>query len=118
METYRNKLKTLLGIPLDDTSQDGQLDFALETVIAAVLANINHTTVPVALDNVVVLIARDFWRAEKAKDDPTSLPQTVQSVKRGDVTTTFSAPISGAGPGAAFVQAYEGQLKAYRKMRW
>lgn len=118
MENYRSKLKTLLGIAADDSSQDGMLDFVLETVLSDILTYINWTELPTQLDNTLVLIARDFCRAEKAKTDPASLPQTVQSVKRGDVTTAFSAPVSGAGPGAAFVQDYAAQLNAYRKLRW
>ncbi|MFB6364252.1 phage head-tail connector protein [Paenibacillus elgii] len=117
MEAYLNKLKPLLGISRDDPSKDEQLVFILETIIQEVKTYCNIKEIPSALENIVVLIAKDFYRSEQAKTNPESQPQVVQSIKRGDVQTTFAAS-SGGGPGAAFVQNYKGQLNAFRKLRW
>ncbi|MGF9913733.1 phage head-tail connector protein [Paenibacillus ehimensis] len=117
MEPYLNKLKPLLGIALEDASKDGQLTFILETVVQEVKTYCNIKEIPSALENIVVLIAKDFYRSEQAKTNPESQPQAIQSIKRGDVQTTFAAS-SGGGPGTAFVQGYKGQLNAFRKLRW
>ncbi|MEC0269407.1 hypothetical protein [Paenibacillus anseongense] len=116
---YVLRLKELLGIPVEDISKDPQLTFTIEIVIQAVLTWCNISVIPIELELVVLQIAEDQYRTKYAAEfsDATS---AVQSVKRGDVTTTFSSvkPNIKAGPGASFVQAYESQLAAFRKLRW
>lgn len=118
METFLIKLKSLLGIPVDDTSKDGRLSFALEFVVDAIKNYCNIKEIPSELENVVLQMAEDYYRSKYADEFPQT--QAIQSVKRGDVTTTFGASksIVKAGPGAAFVQNYAAQLNAFRKLRW
>lgn len=118
METYLNKLKALLGIPSDDTSKDLQLSFALTFVTDAIKSYCNITDIPADLESVVLQMAEDYYRSKYPEEFPQA--QAVQSVKRGDVTTTFGAAKASvkAGPGAAFVQNYAAQLNAFRKLRW
>lgn len=116
---YLFKLKELLGISVDDSSKDSRLTFTIEIVIQAVLLWCNISVIPQALENTILQIAEDQYRMKYSVEFPESAP-SIQSVKRGDVTTTFGAATSTvkAGPGASFVQAYESQLKAFRKLRW
>lgn len=118
MDTYLIKLKSLLGIPVDDTSKDGRLSFAIEFVTDAIKTYCNFPDVPSDLENVVLQMAEDYYRSKYPEEFPQA--QAIQSVKRGDVTTTFGAVKASvkAGPGAAFVQNYTAQLNAYRKLRW
>lgn len=116
---YLEKLKGLLGIPLDDQSKDARLVFTIDSVVQAVLIWCNITEVPQALDLVVLQITEDKYRTKYSTEFPEA-QQSVQSVKRGDVTTTFLAAKStvNAGNGAAFLDDYTAQLMAYRKLRW
>ncbi|GAA4827998.1 hypothetical protein GCM10023310_00860 [Paenibacillus vulneris] len=112
-DPYLIKLKSLLGIGPGDISKDDRLLFAIETVVQGVMSYCNITEIPPALVNTVVLIAKDYDKSQ----NPEETSQMVQSVKRGDVQTTFFNSGSG-GPGASFVQAYSKQLNAFRKLRW
>lgn len=118
MESYLIKLKTLLGIPVDDTSKDGRLVFSLEFVVDSIKTYCNIAEIPAALGHVVLQMAEDYYRSKYPDEFPQS--QSIQSVKRGDVTTTFGSAKANikSGPGAAFVQNYVAQLNAFRKLRW
>lgn len=119
IEEYIAKLKGLLSFPLDDTTKDNRLLCTLEIVIQAVMTYCNITAIPIALNNVVLQIAEDQYRTKYSSEFPET-EQALQSIKRGDVTTTFGAAKSmvKTGPGASFVQQYESQLIAFRKLRW
>lgn len=118
METYLIKLKSLLGIPVDDTSKDGRISFALGFVTNAIKSYCNLAEVPAALENVVLQMAEDYYRSKYPEEFPQA--QAIQSVKRGDVTTTFGSAKASvkSGAGAAFVQNYTAQLNAFRRLRW
>lgn len=116
---YLPRLKSLLGIEQSDTSKDDRLLFALESIVNGINTYCNLTVIPAALDNVVLQIAEDYYRAKYPTEFEQAAPAVV-SVKRGDVQTNFAAPKGAvvAGPGAAFVQNYAAQLNAFRRMRW
>lgn len=119
IEEYMAKLKGLLSFPLDDTTKDNRLLFTLETVIQVVLTYCNITVIPAALNNVILQITEDYYRSKYTDEFPQTA-QSIQSVKRGDVQTNFGSakPTVKAGPGVSFVQAYENQLRAFRRLRW
>lgn len=117
------KMKLLLGITGNE--KDGLLQFVLDTVTDMV-KNYCHMSIdeatPAQLENVVVRMAVDMWRAEGYGNE-TNGNAEVTSVKRGDVTTSFR-PVggdfnanTGAG-GADFIKAYTKQLNAFRKVGW
>lgn len=118
METHLTNLKALLGIPNDDDSKDVRLSFALTLVTDAIKSYCNIADIPAALENVVLQMAEDYYRSKYPDEFPQA--QAVQSVRRGDVTTTFGSAKASvkAGPGASFVQNYAAQLNAFRKLRW
>jgi hypothetical protein len=116
---YLPKLKQLLSIPLDDTAKDARLLFALETIVQEIKTYCNISSIPEALDNVLLHIAEDYYRTKY----PTEFEQTtpaVTSIKRGDVTTAFGSAKATVtvGSGAAFVRNYAAQLQAFRRLRW
>ncbi len=112
------KLKAMLDIPPEDTSKDERLSFVLETVVQAVKTYCRLSLLPPELDLVIVQIAEDYYRTKYADEFPKET--VIQSVKRGDVQTTFGAakPTVRAGSDAQFVQGYASQLRAFRRMRW
>lgn len=115
---YLDRLKQLLGIPIELTTKDFQLTFA-PINCPGIKTFCNITKIPKELDTVVLQIAEDYYRAKY----PTEFEQTapaVTSIKRGDVTTTFGSAKATVtvGSGAAFVRNYEAQLVAFRRMRW
>lgn len=116
---YLPGLKVLLGIPIENVLKDFQLTFVLESIVQAIKTFCNITSIPPALDTVVLQIAEDYYRAKY----PTEFEQTapvVTSIKRGDVTTAFGSAkaVVTVGSGASFVRNYEAQLVAFRRMRW
>ncbi|MEK5415880.1 hypothetical protein [Paenibacillus sp. FSL L8-0708] len=116
---YFFKLKQLLGIPIEAIAKDFQIKFALESIVQGIKTFCNITSIPRELDIVVLQIAEDYYRAKYPTEFEQSAP-AVTSIKRGDVTTNFGSAkaIVTVGSGAAFVLNYEGQLIAFRRMRW
>ncbi|MEK5277677.1 MULTISPECIES: hypothetical protein [Paenibacillus] len=116
---YFFKLKQLLGIPIETTTKDFQLTFALESIIQAIKTFCNIASIPRELDTVVLQIAEDYYRAKYSTEFELAAP-AVTSIKRGDVTTAFGSAkaIVTVGSGAAFIRNYEAQLIAFRRMRW
>ncbi|WP_445671642.1 phage head-tail connector protein [Paenibacillus sp. FSL K6-2859] len=118
-EKYLDKLKGLLLIPIEDLSKNSRLLFVLETIVQEIKTYCNISSIPEALDNVVLHIAEDYYRTKY----PTEFEQTapaVTSIKRGDVTTVFGSAKATVvvGSGAAFVRNYSAQLNAFRRLRW
>lgn len=116
---YLPKLKQLLSITIEDTSKDQRLLFALETIVQEIKTYCNISSIPEALDNVLLHIAEDYYRTKY----PTEFEQTapaVTSIKRGDVTTAFGSATATVtvGSGATFVRNYPAQLQAFRRLRW
>lgn len=116
---YLPKLKQLLSIPLDDTAKDARLLFALETIVQEIKTYCNISSIPEALDNVLLHIAEDYYRTKYPTEFEQSAP-AVTSIKRGDVTTAFGSAKATVtvGSGAAFVRNYGAQLQAFRRLRW
>lgn len=116
------KLKRVLGKTDASESESALLKDALDDALNAVKAYCNFKPddpIPPGLDSTVVRIAADIWRADGYGSE--SAPQTVTSVKRGDVTTSFaSVGYSGASgsDGAGFAHAYTNILNSYRKLVW
>ncbi|MGG1554995.1 phage head-tail connector protein [Paenibacillus ferrarius] len=119
MDEYLIKFKNLLGIPLFETEKDFRLRFVLETVVSDIMTYCNITEIPAALNNVVLMIAEDYYRTKYPTEFEQSAPAVV-SVERGDVQTNFGSAKATvvAGQGAGFVQNYAAHLNAFRRMRW
>lgn len=111
-----DKLKMLLGV--QDDAQDGLLEFALDTARSLILGYCNIDRVPKALETVMLRMAMDVYRAAGLGAE--QAPQTVQSVKRGDVTTTYSVAGStgSTSDSTGILASYERELRPFRKLRW
>lgn len=119
IQKYLIRLKQLLLIPIENETKDFKLLFALQTIVQEIKTYCNISSIPEALDNVLLHIAEDYYRTKY----PTEFEQTapaVTSIKRGDVTTAFGSAKGTVtvGSGAAFVRNYSAQLNAFRRLRW
>lgn len=119
IQKYLIRLKQLLLIPIENETKDFKLLFALQTIVQEIKTYCNISSIPEALDNVLLHIAEDYYRTKY----PTEFEQTapaVTSIKRGDVTTAFGSAKATVtvGSGAAFVRNYAAQLQAFRRLRW
>ncbi|MFD2703811.1 hypothetical protein ACFSVM_25610 [Paenibacillus shunpengii] len=109
------KLKGMMGIPLDDTSKDAQLEFSLELTIDIVKTYCNITEIPDGLKLTVVRIAKDYYISEYT--DTAAVNAAVKSLKFGDMTANLEESNEGV-EGTSIVNNYKSQLNAYRKLRW
>ena len=111
------KLKMLLGI--QDAAQNGVLSFALETVTEMALGYCCLKEVPPGMKNLLVRMAADLYRQESYGQS--AVPQTAQSVTRGDVTVSFGSGGGGSGAelsgGKSLLENYRAQLNAFRRLR-
>ena len=109
------KLKMLLGI--QDAAQNGVLSFALETVTALGYCCLKE--VPPGMKNLLVRMAADLYRQEGYGQS--AVPQTAQSVTRGDVTVSFGSGEGGSGAelsgGKSLLEDYRAQLNVFRRLR-
>lgn len=126
------RLKILLGIGIEDCTQDDRLLYCIETVSDAVLAYCNISSIPPSLERTVVRMAAGFYascgfghQSEEAGGD--FVGQNVSSVKRGDVTISYgsngaaAAAESAAGGGGGVMDLlndYKTVLQRFRRFSW
>lgn len=118
--TQLEKLKKLLGIPLDDNSKDFLLEFTLDKARDMILNYCHISEVPQGLENIMIGIAMDLYRSENLGNEEKSLG-SISSISEGDTTVSYSSnnynTAIGAG-GADFIKNYKIQLNKYRKLVW
>lgn len=118
----REKVKLLLGI--NGADQDSILEFVIQTLEEMILAYIGQDTLPAPLEKVLVVMAVSYYKAA-ALGNSSAAVGSVSSVRRGDVTTSFtttsgasgSAPTFNLGQGDDFL-GWKTVLNQYRKLRW
>lgn len=108
------KLKGLLGIPENDTSQETLLEFILEDVSETILNYCNLEELPQGLINTAYRMAIDLYRYDRPGED--NIPVTVSSISEGDTSTGFTNAADALNGG--LLKDYQGQLNRYRKLRW
>ena len=108
------KLKKLLGIPENDTSQDVPLQFVLDDVQETILNYCNIETLPSGLVNTAYRMAIDLYRYEKPGEADS--PIRVASISEGDTSTSFANAAEALEGGV--LKDYKAQLNRYRKLRW
>ena len=111
--TQLEKLKKLLG--LEDDNKDFALGFCIARVKDSIKNYCHITEVPVELENVVLSVAMDLYRAENLGAAEAS--QTVKSITVGDTTTSFQ---SGGGKEylEGFLKDFRAQLEPFRRVGW
>ena len=111
-----DKLKKLLGITGND--MDFILNFVLEAVTDMVLNYCNIAELPEGLENIVLSMCVDKYRAEGYGSEQAA--GNVKSISEGDVSVAFGSPFSGTdNPSMPFLKGYEQTLNRFRKLgRW
>ena len=109
------KLKLLLGVENDE--KDAILCFVLDKIQDMVCNYCNIEEVPKGLENVMLNMAVDLYRAESLGQE--TAEGTVKSITEGDVTVSFSsASAVSENSGMQFLKGYTAQLNRYRKLKW
>ena len=110
-----NTLKMLLGVT--DNSKDDILTFTMNKVTDMVLNYCNIDYIPDRLDNVLINMCIDMYRAESLGQEELQGP--VKSITEGDVSVSFgNAQNVSDNPGMEFLKNYTLQLDRFRKARW
>ncbi len=107
------RIKELLGVSAENTSQDVSLTFIADIVKETVLNYCNLDTLPDGLKNTCIRMAVDLYRYEKPTES--GVPLRVVSITEGDTATSFSV-LNDALKGS-ILKDYKGQLNRYRRMR-
>lgn len=118
-----SKVKALLGIT--GTEKDDLIMFVIETVEDLVLSYINQDTLPAPLEKPLIVMCVSYYKAAGLGTTQAAVGP-VASVKRGDVTTSFSNASGASGSASTFNLGAEGDdffgwrtvLNEYRKLRW
>lgn len=108
------KLKGLLGIPGEDTSQDVPLQFILDDVEETVKNYCSLAAVPDGLMNTAYRMAVDLYRYDRPGVE--EAPVMVASISEGDTSTGFVSTAEALNGG--ILKDYQGQLNRYRRMVW
>ena len=109
------KLKILLGI--QDNSKDYVLQLTIDIVTDMVLNYCHIKEIPSGLENIVVSMCIDKYRAENYGQENSE--GKVKSISEGDVSVSFSSAFSvSENPSMEFLKNYKSQLNIYRKVVW
>ena len=110
------RLKKLLGIA--DDSKDELLQFTIDNVMDMVLNYCNITEVPEKLENIILSMCVDKYRAESLGSETSQ--GAVKSISEGDVSVSYGSAYSVSdNPGMEFLKGYKAQLDRFRRLgRW
>ena len=108
------KLKQLLGIPAEETSQEPALQFILEDVRETILNYCNLKELPEGLTNTAYRMAVDLYRNEAIGQEE-SAAGPVSSLSVGDTTTSFHQCVDGSFQDTV-LKNYRPSLNRYRKV--
>ena len=109
------RLKKLLGIA--DESKDEILQFTINNVTDMVLNYCNITEVPEKLENIILSMCVDKYRAESLGSETSQ--GTVKSISEGDVSVSYGSASVSDNPGMEFLKGYKSQLDRFRRLgRW
>ena len=110
------ELKPLLGIELDDKSQDTVLNFMLGNIEETILNYCNLKTLPQGLKFTTYRMAVDLCRNEQLGVNETEKP--VSSLSEGDTSVGFSSSIYETSFTDSLLKRYDKQLSRYRRLLW
>lgn len=110
------KLKKLLEIAVDDTSQDASLEFILDDVTESILNHCNIKELPSGLQNTAYRMAIDLYRNENIGDEDAPLG-SVSAIKEGDTSTNFNKSVDDNFKDTV-MKNYYGRLNRHRKLVW
>lgn len=110
------KLKKLLGIAVDNTTQDVNLEFILDDVTESILNYCNIKELPSGLTNTAYRMAIDLYRCENIGEEDAPLG-VVTAIKEGDTQTNFNKAVDDNFKDTV-LKNYYSQLNRYRKVVW
>lgn len=110
------KFLLTLGKSNPTSDETELLQFVLDLACDKVKNYCHTETVPKGLENTVVRIAADLWRAEGYGNE--DKPREVTSVKRGDVSTSFASVSESETVQSDFLSKYRPELNSFRKLKW
>lgn len=110
------KIKRLLGIAFDDTSQDIIIQFIIDDVTETILNYCNINQLPSGLYQTAYRMAIDLYRNESIGDTDAPIG-SVASIKEGDTTTNFNKSVDDHFKDT-LLKNYTAQLNRYRKLAW
>ena len=112
------KIKMLLGISAENTSEDAALCFILDDVRETILNYCNIEELPKELENIVLSMCVDKHRAESLGSE--AAQGSVKSLSEGDVSVSYGSAYSvSENPAMEFLKGYRDQLDRFRKLgRW
>lgn len=113
--TNLEKLKKLLGIPLEDNSKDFLLEFALEDVEEIIKDYCHIKGIPEALNNTVLKMSMDLYRNENLGEEGNSLG-SISSITEGDTSVSYRSSVAEFKD--SLIKDYKAQLNKYRKLVW
>ncbi|MBU3193471.1 phage head-tail connector protein [Clostridium algidicarnis] len=113
--TQLEKLKMLLGIPLDDNSKGFLLEFTLEDVEQTIKDYCHIKEIPETLNNTVLKMAMDQYRNENLGEEESSLG-SISSISEGDTSISYRS--SATEFKDSLIKDYKSQLNKYRKLAW
>ncbi len=109
------KFLLILGKSNPKVGETEILQFVLDLAADKVKNYCHIETVPKGLENTVVRIAADLWRAEGYGSE--DKPREVTSVKRGDVSTSFASVSASETVQSDFLSKYRPELNSFRKLK-
>ncbi len=111
-----NKLKQLLGIKVDDASQDTQLEFIISDVEETITNYCNIDEVPKGLINTSYRMAVDLYRNENLGHEESALG-SISSISEGDTSIAFKQSVDDNFKDT-LLKNYKPHLNRYRRLVW
>lgn len=111
-----NKLKQLLGIDIEDKTQDTQLQFIISDVEETIKNYCHIEEVPSGLLNTSYRMAIDLYRNENLGHEESALG-SVSSISEGDTSTSFKQTVDDNFKDT-LLKNYKPQLNRFRKLVW
>lgn len=115
MQEKIDKLKTLLGLSLEDSSKDVLVEFAIDTAEELVKNYCHIDEIPEGLSNTLLRMEMEIYRNEQP--GVSEVPQAVKSVETGDTKTGFEVTET-KGYSESILKDYKKQLNRYRKVEF
>ncbi|WP_321835408.1 phage head-tail connector protein [Clostridium butyricum] len=109
------KLKVLLGIKIDDQSEDLLLEFVIDNIKEIILNHCNLDVLPDGLISTCYRMCMDLYRNENLGSKENSLG-SISSISEGDTSTNFRSSMSEFKD--SILKDYKKQLNKYRKVAW
>ena len=108
------KLKSWLGIPLDDCSKDVALQFSIDDAVQTALNYCNLKELPDGLISTCYRMSIDIFRNENFGNEDSGV--FVSSISEGDTSTSFKLKETESNYTDSILKNYSSKLNRYRKL--